>query len=218
MKAFIKQLPPRSAVLVSVAFMALGLAGCASKLSASVTSFEKWPSSTAGATYRIQPEASQQNDLQYQTYADMIRAAIGRTGLVEAAEPAAARFVLSFQYGNPHTQSVVQEYADPFMYGGFAPGFYPWAGYYGGWGGGWGGAFAIAPPVVSTTVNSYKNQLSVTINDTDQGGAQVYQATAVHLSSTDNLPEIMPYLARAIFDGFPGNNGQVREVSYERVR
>jgi len=44
----------------------------------------------------------------------------------------------------------------------------------------------------------------------------VYRSTATTLSERDGMVQAMPYLARAIFDGFPANNGQVREVKYKR--
>ena len=30
------------------------------------------------------------------------------------------------------------------------------------------------------------------------------------------LPTMAPYLVRAVFDGFPGQNGQVRRVNFDR--
>jgi hypothetical protein len=31
-----------------------------------------------------------------------------------------------------------------------------------------------------------------------------------------SLPAVMPYLVRAALDGFPGQNGQVRQVRFDR--
>jgi len=203
-------------VLAGLAIMPL-LAGCASTLSARVTTFQQWPIGVEGAHYRIAPLPSQTKTLEYQAFSDMIRAAIGRTGLVEAAAGAPARFEVSFDYGNPVTQSFVQQYNDPFFYNGFGPGYGPWSGYYGGYGG-WGGGMFYSPPIVNVPVQVYKNTLTVVIKDNHRDGAEVYRTTAVNGSTSDNLVTVMPYLARAVFDGFPGNNGQVREISYERQR
>jgi hypothetical protein len=38
----------------------------------------------------------------------------------------------------------------------------------------------------------------------------------VNVSNGSNLLQVMPYLAQAVFDQFPGNNGTVREVKYDR--
>jgi len=66
---------------------------------------------------------------------------------------------------------------------------------------------------VNVPVRVNKNTLTVTINENQRQGAQVYKSTAV--SSSGTLVQDMPYLAQAVFDGFPGNNGQVRNITYE---
>ena len=73
----------------------------------------------------------------------------------------------------------------------------------------------MAPARVNVPVQQYKNTLTVTIRDRSAHGADVFQASAVNVSETDDLTAVLPYLARAIFEDFPGNNGQVREVKYD---
>src|SRR5690606_2978313 len=76
------------------------VAGCAApSVSARVTSFQQWPDGVAGQTYQFAPETGQRNNLEYQSYQDMVRAGIGATGLVEAREGRNARFTVSFRYG-----------------------------------------------------------------------------------------------------------------------
>jgi len=184
-------------------FAAYLLAGCATTLSARVTSFQKWPEGIQNETYRLVRDPGQSDDLEYQAFADMIRASIGPVGLVEAKEGASARFDVSFSYGTTKDRQWVQRYADPyFPYG-------PW-GYYDGWRGPFFG-----PPMVNVPVSVYKNTLTVRIKDNHQHGAEVYRSSAVSVTSGDSLVKVMPYLARAVFDHFPGNNGQVRTVNYE---
>jgi hypothetical protein len=166
-----------------------------------------------GKTYHIVAQQGQAGNLEYQTYSDMIRANMGRTGLVEAQPGEKARFNVSFDYGNPVTQTWAQQYADPYFYNGFGPGLGPWGGYYGG---GWGGGVFYSPPVVNVPVQIYKNTLTVIIKDNARNGVEVYRSSAVSASSHDNLLNVMPYLARAVFEGFPGNNGQQRVIEYER--
>lgn len=198
---------------VAAAAIAL-LAGCASTLSARVTTFQKWPAQVSGQTYRIVPNTSQTNNLEYQTFADTIRASIGPTGLVEAHGGQPARFDVSFVYSNPAAVEFVQSYGDPYFNNGFGP---TWGGYYG-MRRGWGGAVMIMPSTVTVPVSVYKNTLEVTIRDNQNHGAEVYRSTAVSASGGDDLPAAMPYLARAVFEGFPGNNGQMRDITYERQR
>jgi hypothetical protein len=107
----------------------------------------------------------------------------------------------------------VRQAADPYYYdNGFGPGWgYGGRGY-------WGGGVFLPPPVVNVPVNVYKNTLTVVITDNQQQGAEVYRSSAVSMTSSDNLLAVMPYLTRAVFEGFPGNNGQVRTINYELQR
>lgn len=198
----------------AILLTALLLTGCASTISARVTSYEQWPGGVQGQTYRLVPGPAQVNNLEFETFGDMVRAAMGPTGLVEAATSKTARFDVFVDYGNPVSQAWVQRYADPYFDNGFGPYF---GGYYGGRGG-WGGGAYFMPPVVNIPVEVYKNTLTVSIKDNQNHAAEVYRSSAISMSPSDNLLEVMPYLARAVFDGFPGNNGQTRIVSYERQR
>ena len=195
---------------LALAGLAVLLSGCASSLSARVTSFQQWPAQAQGETYRLVPGPEQDaSSLEYQAFGDMLRAAIGPTGLVEAKAGEQARFDVGFHYENPVRQSWVRRYDDHFY-----PGFSPFWGSYGGYYG-WGGGVFYSPRVVTVPVDAYKNQLTVTINDNQQNGIQVYRSSAVNESLNDNLIAVMPYLTQAVFDNFPGNNGQVRTVRYE---
>lgn len=189
----------------------LAMAGCASTLDAQVTSYQQWPADAAGARYQIVPSAEQQNNLQFQFYADMVKANIGPTGLIEAQGDEKARFNLHLNYSNPATQRWVQSYNEGYIGAGW--GFSPFFGIYQG---GWGGGMYMMPSSVSVPVDIYKNILSIIINDKQNHDAEVYRSSAISLSSDNNLTDVMPYLARAVFDGFPGSNGQVREVRYPR--
>lgn len=187
------------------------LAGCATTntVSARVTSFQQWPSDAVGQRYRfVIADPSQNNNLEYQAYQDMVRAGIGSTGLVEAENGASARFTVSFKYGVSQTQVMVRRPYDPYFYGGYGPGFYGPRGYWGGWGGYWGPDWVDVPAV------AYRNTLTLEIHDANRSGAEVYRATAYSVSGGEKLLTVMPYLVRAIFDNFPGNNGSEREVHY----
>ncbi|HEU0229306.1 MAG TPA: DUF4136 domain-containing protein [Burkholderiaceae bacterium] len=193
----LRKLARASIILVAACF----LAGCATTLSARVTRFEKWPANAVGATYRLVPGAGQSNNLEYQAFADTMRAAIGPTGLVEARSGALARFDVSFSYVATKGVEWMTRYAD------FPP-YAPWGpwGYYG------GGPFG--PPMVNVPVAVYRNELIVIIKDRSQNDAEVYRSSAVTNTASKDLPQVMPYLARAVFDHFPGNNGQVMVVRY----
>ncbi|MFT0851782.1 DUF4136 domain-containing protein [Achromobacter sp. F4_2707] len=190
----------------------LFLGGCASSLSARVTTYQQWPVGVEGEYYQIVGSPQQSGNLQFAAFSDMLRAAIGPTGLREVAPGAEPRFEVRLEYGNPVKQGWVRTYDDPYPFYGW-PGF---GGYYG-WGG-WGGGVFYSPRSVTVPVEIYRNTLTVTLFDKLANGQEVYRATAVHNSQSDSLDAVMPYLMQAVFDGFPGNNGQVREIRYELPR
>ena len=55
-------------------FVMVTRGGCASVFSAQVTRYQQWPDQTVGARYWIEPDEAQRNNLQFQTFADTIRA------------------------------------------------------------------------------------------------------------------------------------------------
>ncbi|MCR4159024.1 DUF4136 domain-containing protein [Kerstersia gyiorum] len=183
------------------------LAGCASSISARVTSFQQWSDSYEGQTYRIDTPEQSRGNLEYSSYEDMLRAALGATGLVEARDGAPARFLAGFSYQIKPVTALVEE---PIWWGMGPPGFRPrFYGYgYGYWGG--------PPEWVTRPVAAKEYRLTVTIQDQDNEGKEVYRSTAEHVGAGDSESlEVAPYLFRAVFDHFPGNNGQVRRVNYQ---
>ncbi|XOT94767.1 DUF4136 domain-containing protein [Alcaligenes pakistanensis] len=200
----------RALRLMSLAFAVLTTACAAPSWSAKLTRYQQWPAVTSGDTYYIKSAPDKSNSLQDQSFADSVRAAIGVTGLVQAQDLKSARFVVQMDYGNPQEQSWVPQFADSF-YGPSAWGI--GRGYYAP-NDGWGGGFFYSPNVVNVPVTVYKNYLNVIITDNQNSNAEVYRATAVSYSHSDNLDQQMPFLSQAIFDRFPGNNGQVIDIRY----
>ncbi|MGO3130791.1 MAG: DUF4136 domain-containing protein [Alcaligenes sp.] len=196
--------------LMSLAFAVLTTACAAPSWSAKLTRYQHWPAVTSGDTYYIKSAPDKSSNLQDQAFADSVRAAIGVTGLVQAQDLKSARFVVQMDYGNPQEQSWVPQFADSF-YGPSAWGI--GRGYYAP-NDGWGGGFFYSPNVVNVPVTVYKNYLNVIITDNQNSDAEVYRATAVSYSHSDNLDQQMPFLSQAIFDRFPGNNGQVIDIRY----
>jgi len=119
------------------------------------------------------------------------------------------------EYDNPTEQTWVRRYDDLYLNDGWMGSAF--GGYYGGWNR-WGGGIFYSPAPVAVPVTVYRNTLTVTLFDMQDNGREVYRATAVHRGEDDSLNLVMPYLMQAIFDGFPGNNGQIREISYEIPR
>jgi len=191
------------------------LAGCASTLTTNVTHFQHWPdlaltqTQPNNQTYRIAPApAAIDNLLEWQTYADMIRAEIGPVGLTETQNSEDARFLVSFEYSDAMRQVLVERWSDPW----FPHPWLGWGRYAGGWGWGWGGAFSMHPVVMP--VQAHENILTVSIQDLSND-TQVFRTTARTTTLQPQLHRVMPYLVRAVFEEFPGNNGQDREIKYK---
>lgn len=180
------------------------LGGCAQTWSARVQQFEQWPENVAEPTYYLQLDTEQQNNLEFQAVADAVRAAIGSVGLVES-DVDAARFTLLVSFHNPMQRRWVERYQGPV--------FSPFGGFWG-WGGGpyWGGGIYYGPDWVVTPVDVYENQLTVRLLDNAQAGQEVYRATAISESEQEDLLTQLSLLAQAVFEDFPGINGQTRII------
>ncbi|HLS18130.1 MAG TPA: DUF4136 domain-containing protein [Paenalcaligenes sp.] len=180
------------------------LGGCAQTWSARVQQFEQWPDNAADATYHIELSDEQQNNLEFQAVADAVRAAIGSVGLVES-DADNARFTLRVDFHNPLQRRWVERYQGPM--------FSPFGGF---WGGGagpfWGGGIYYGPDWVVTPVDVYENQLTVRLLDNEQAGKEVYRATARSESEEEELLMQLSLLAQAVFEDFPGINGQTRII------
>lgn len=195
----------------------IALAGCASsqQFAARVTTFQHWPADAAGASYRIVGPAPEALTLEQQNYQDILRDNLSRIGLVEARPWARdARFSVRFSYDSAPFQTW-EEVAAPFYGPTYSYGYFG----YGRPGWGYGMAFPFGgygPAYTTVPITAYRHSLDVSIRDTTQNGAEVFQARASHDSRQDILPAVMPYLVEAVFQDFPYGNGQVRTVVIPR--
>lgn len=198
------------------------LSGCASTLTTRVVSFQQWPSDSLGKTYQFSaPNALQANNLQYAAYQDVVRASLSSVGLVPAAAGTPPRFDVQFDYTWTPTQRWVMQPVGPY-WGGPWPG--PrgrgafWPGPYGPgpyWGGPYPYYYGWGPSAVDVPYPAIRADLMVRILDDSQGGQEVYRSNAATvLDRQSDLTMAFPYLVRAMFSDFPGNNGQVHKVRY----
>ncbi|MDY0271732.1 MAG: DUF4136 domain-containing protein [Advenella sp.] len=198
--------------LMAASVLLLTACSTTQRFTTQTTSFQQWPANAQGQLYRFEADAGQ--DLEKSSYENLLRNQIWKTGLVEALGSQKARFEVSFAYGIQSRQQLVRE-NDPF----YDPFFYPSFNF--GWGWGHrhpfytGVGFAMAPQYryVQASYNQY--QLHVSIRDLNNRGAEVYQATVLADSNKVNLTQVMPFLAASVFDGFPGQNGQVRKINFD---
>ena len=197
--------------MASVTLMALALSACGSHFRSNVTSFHT-TTPPAGAKVVLVPiDESRQDSLEYRQYASAIQGVLERTGFVGArdADPDyVVGFEISVNDGREKLRAIPgggfggplwwrRGYAwggwwDPF-YGGFGPGFGP----------GFGGNQLTARTV-------YLAELHVEIREPD--GTMIFEATAEAETRSRSLPELVPMLAAALFEEFPGANGVTRRV------
>jgi len=204
--------PSLRTFLMVASLLLLTACSTTQRFTTQTTSFQQWPANAQGQLYRFDVNSGQ--NLEKTSYVNLLRNQMWKTGLVEAVGRQQARFTVSFDYGVQSRQQMVRE-NDPF----YDPFFYPTFNF--GWGWGYhhpfysGIGFAMAPQYryVQTSYNRY--QLHVSIRDLNNSSAEVYQATVLADSNKVSLTQVMPFLTASVFDGFPGQNGQVRTINFD---
>ncbi len=208
------------------------ITGCASTntLQAQVSSFNQWPSDSAGASFSVktvsQAASAKWSELERLSYEKLLADALSAQGLHPAAAGEKARFQAHIRLDT--RQETVQRSQAV-----YAPAWgYPYGGY--GWprgywhGGIWhdpfleDGVFGWSAPVYmgerryEQTVFMYLLGLRISDSrqkgDTPQG-ATVFEGSAEYAGQEAAVPALMPYLVQALFSDFPGRNGQVRQVN-----
>lgn len=195
----------------------LSFSGCATYFGAEVTSYHQPDQPLKGLSFHFSPSDEQQESLEYQAYASMVRQQLTRHGLREAGGEADLRVEL--EYGTDTGRPV--RYTQP-QYGYVFQGMnvvrreridangqrvevwdsVPVYGY-----------DVIGYSSYLRTV--YRHQLKLTMTGkTPRPGkpSRVYEGTAVSESEDGATNNAMPWLVRALFQDFPGPNGQTRRV------
>lgn len=203
-----KPLPFSRFWLASLALVLLS--ACANTLGVKVTRFNQWPADAAGASFRFTP-ASPQRTLELQAYQAQVSTALQAQGLRPATESETARFTVDVQaeLSEKQRQRLVPVYTDQWVY---RP---AWRDAQGRWYGGHWVPDPLGPRYVGDrTVTQTVQHSRLTLRITDSTRT-VFEATAVHEGSEDDLVEVVPYLVSGVFQDFPGANGQVRRLSFE---
>ena len=195
------------------------LAACASPLTTKVTSFNQWPPDATGATFSYTRPADKLNDLEQQTYESYVQFELEKLGLKLAAPGQVGRIQVDLSTGSTLRNQQVREpiYQDNYVFlspyrtasGSVFPG--SWV------------RDPFGPRYVGdrefTRVlqsSSLRLRLLDTQGMTPGKPRAVFESTAVYDGLNDNLVNLVPYLVRAVFDGFPGQNGRVRLVKFDR--
>jgi len=181
------------------------LAACQSVMDTDVTRFHTTMPPVTGQTYTIQPEGPQIGSLEFLSYAGLAADALNRQGLIAAApDGPPAQLVVLLHYGSAGSKTEV--YSD------IQPAFGGWRSW-GGWG--VGGSFPIYEDRTSSYTVFYQ-MLEVAIFDGPQWRAgtrlPMFQGRAIGQTGSKELNPAMPYLVEALFQTFPGTNGQTVHV------
>ncbi len=198
------------------------LTACASPIVTQVSNFNQWPSDTAGASFAfIKPPSSPSQpppELELATYQGHAQQELEKLGMRKAAPGQPARLLVELGWiTQPQERSYRQPVYDDRLV------FYPpyrnasgqvFPGY---WAPSRFGPVYVGDRLVAYTVQF--SQINLRVLDTRGSPAgqprAVFESHAVYEGNAA-MPTIAPYLVRAVFDGFPGQNGQIRRVNFDR--
>ena len=204
--------------LASATFVIALMAACASPITAKVTSFNQWPADTAGATFSFIRPADSLNDLEQQAYEGYVRVELEKIGLKHADQGQLGRFQVDIATGSNTRNRKFREavYRDNYVY---LPPYRDAAGnvYPGYWAPDRFGSRYVGDREVTREVQV--SNLKLTLLDA-RGYAPgkpraVFESRAVYEGDNEDLADVVPYLVRAVFDGFPGQNGRVRVIKFD---
>ncbi len=194
------------------------LTACASPITAKVTSFNQWPANVAGSTFSYIRPTDGINDLEQQAYEGYVQAELERVGLRRAPPGQVGRIEVDIVTGNGTRDRKVREavYQDYYI---FHPPYRNAAGnvFPGYWGPDTFGSRYVGDREVIRTmqVSNLRIRLLDTQGNTPGRPRAVFESRAVYEGDNEDLPDLVPYLVRAVFDGFPGQNGRVKLVKFD---
>ncbi len=195
------------------------LAACVGPITAKVTNFNSWPADAAGATFGYLPQqGGPLSELEQATYEAYVRTELERQGLKPAAPGQAPRFLVDLSAsGAPRQKQVLEPvYGNP---GRYIPPYRDAAGnvFPGYWAPDRFGIRYLGDREVTRTVQV--NRVNLRLLDVLAGSPgkprAVFESSAVYEGSNEDLPDLVPYLVRAVFDGFPGPSGRVRVLKFD---
>jgi len=169
------------------------LAACAQTVSTDVTRFNQFAGPPMG-TFTITPGPGQANSLAFTSNAAIISAELQRIGFMPVAEGEMPDYTVGY--------TATQERFDAGSERGPVDVGVGVGGGSRGTSMGVGIGFNLGSGKSDT---GYINKLDVTMEKPD--GSRVFEGHASAMSRSQGLSEIMPYLVKAVFTDFPGENG-----------
>lgn len=194
------------------------LAACATPLRTQVSRFNAWNPELARSTFAFVRAVDPSRELEQASYEGLVEAELNRLGLQRAAPGQAARIQVDMSISaqvdsRPFLRPVYQD----------MPVFRPaWRDSAGRIHPGYWGPDPFGPRLVGHQQGLAAVQVSVLrlrLLDAVANPQQprtVFESTARHeAAGTLALPQIAPWLVRAVFADFPGRNGEVTEVRFD---
>jgi Domain of unknown function (DUF4136) len=207
---------------LSLAAALLGLlTACASPITARVTSFNQWPANAAGSTFSYVSRTDNTRELEQATYESYVQAELEKRGLVRSPAGQVGRMQVDVTTSSRSEQKTYLQpiYQDNYVY---LPGYRDAAGriFPGVWTQDPFGPRYVGDRQINTTLQTSTLQLRLLDSQGSPPGKPrtVFESRAIFEGegSGENLPQVVPYLVRAVFDDFPGQNGRTRVVRFDR--
>lgn len=189
---------------VCLSFLLLGLTGCASFFEAQALHFNKGVQLHSGKTFAIVAEGTQQNNLEFNHYAELVNTQLQMSGLRQAESLGSADYRVTFAYGTDGGRQIVESSPDYGLYGG-----------YGSYGSmiGVGGTFYPPPHSQVTSYALYAHRFELWMRDANKPYMPtVFQGRVTSVESDPSVARVMPCMVMAMFAEFPGPDGVERNV------
>jgi len=203
----------------AAAALLMALAACAAPFQANVSRFQSQLPAPAGQTFAVvADDPDMAGGIEFGQYAGLVTQQMAKQGYTPS-DPEHADLIVKFDYGVDKGRQRI-ETTD------FGPSPYwsPWYGYRGfgygpAYGGYWGGPwhygwydpfFDDMGGVRAYTV--YTSGISLKI-DRRADGTRLFEGKAEAVSTSNDLPYLVPNLVEAMFTGFPGNSGETVRIT-----
>lgn len=193
------------------------LSGCATFVETNVSAFHELEKPVSGVTYALVPTKEQEGNLEFQTYAKIVKSELEKRGLTEAPFNQAKYAIFMF-YGIDDGKQVVSSYPIFGQTGtsrsyttGTVTSYGNTASY--------SGTTYKTPTygVVgsgTSTDTVFKRYLNIDIIDIAKSGngkvQKVYEGKANSSGASGQLAPVMPAIIRSVFEDFPGKSGASR--------
>lgn len=207
-----------SMIWAAFAAIVLLLSGCATPVIRSeVTAFHEWPADLPSKSFVFERTRAQDENLEYRSYENLVRAELLRLGFVEAdvkTKPA-LKVTFSYQVNDRDvrvTQPVVVSpgWGPPAYYGPRRLGYHYYDPFF-------HDPFWYGPPVVAyqeSHYRLYKRQLQILITRAADA-RKLFDVTVTSEGQNPGLSAVMPYMVKSAFSEFPGKSGVPRRVELE---